>query len=281
MKTSTSQISVGCQLVYEVLQTSSFILNCCVAKCVNQVVNNELFSTNPYTPLAVVDFNGARQHRLQLQPGRFAFTYSADVELQKKVELADSVRETPHVNLPPGTLTYLNPSRYCESDRLLKFAADTFGAEPPGYARVKRISEWAFENIAYCPGTTDSSTTACEVLQRGQGVCRDFAHVCIATCRALGIPARYVSGYAVDLEPPDFHGFFEAYLGDRWFLFDPTRLAEVNGLVRIATGRDAADAPFATIVGGAELQQKQVTAKMIDRERPPADSDQMGTSTSP
>ena len=279
MSPNTSRIRVGCKLVYQISHPSSFILNCCATKSAQQLLSDEVFSTKPFTPLTLIDFNGSRQHRLQPQCGQFVFEYSANVELKKVVAAADTLCEIPHVNLPPETLTYLNPSRYCECDLVQQFAADSFGGELRGYSRVKAISDWAFENLAYCPGTTDASTTANDVLNSRQGVCRDFAHVCIAICRALGIPARYVSGYAVDLQPPDFHGFFEAYLGDRWFLFDPTKLAEVNGLVRIATGRDAADTPFATIVGAAELQQKQVTAVTRDRDLAHVEADRMGTST--
>jgi transglutaminase-like putative cysteine protease len=115
------------------------------------------------------------------------------------------------------------------------------------------------------PGSTDSSSTAVDVLVQGAGVCRDYAHLGMALCRAMGIPARYVSGYAVDLEPPDFHGFFEVYLDQRWFLFDATRMAPLDGLVRIASGRDAADAAFATLVGAASLEHKVVSATDLDR----------------
>lgn len=135
------------------------------------------------------------------------------------------------------------------------------------------------QHLTYSLGSTDASTTACDVLVGRNGVCRDFAHVCIAICRALGIPARYVSGYAVELNPPDFHGFFEAYLGDRWFLFDATRLAQANGLVRIGYGRDAADTPFATIVGRARLVNKVVTAEVVGAGLAPLDTHDTGVST--
>ena len=115
-------------------------------------------------------------------------------------------------------------------------------------------------NLDYVSGSTNSQTTARDVFVQRQGVCRDYAHLSIALCRGLGIPARYVCGYAAELQPSDFHGFFEAYLGDRWYLFDPTRLAPVSGFVRIATGQDAADVPFATFNGAAQLKSKRVWA---------------------
>jgi transglutaminase-like putative cysteine protease len=116
------------------------------------------------------------------------------------------------------------------------------------------------------PGVTDGSSGTLDVLVQRAGVCRDFAHVSISLCRALGIPARYVSGYGVGVEPQDFHGFFEAYLGDDWYLFDPTGMAEINGLARIGYGRDAADTPFATFVGQAMLLEKFVTVDLVEAE---------------
>ena len=101
------------------------------------------------------------------------------------------------------------------------------------------------------------------------GVCRDFAHVAITLCRAVGVPARYVSGYGVDVEPQDFHGFFEAYIGTDWYLFDPTKMAQSTALARIGFGRDAADTPFATLVGRAALLDKTVrveAARELDHE---------------
>jgi len=137
-----------------------------------------------------------------------------------------------------------------------------FGGEEHGYRRVKAICDWTYQHLAYVSGSTDSETTARDVLVQRQGVCRDFAHLAISLCRGLGIPARYVSGYAIDLEPPDFHGFFEAYLGERWYLFDATRLARVEGLIRIATGVDASEVPFATLIGTTELKLKSVWARL-------------------
>ena len=135
---------------------------------------------------------------------------------------------------------------------------------PTGYSRVDQICNWVNANIDYVAGSTDASSSACDVLIQRAGVCRDFAHVSIALCRALGIPARYVSGYAVGLEPPDFHGFFEVYLDDRWYLFDATRMAPVSGLVRIGIGHDASDTSFANIVGQATMKFIKVEATSAD-----------------
>nr|WP_233148366.1 transglutaminase family protein [Rhodopirellula sp. MGV] len=183
------------------------------------------------------------------------------VNLNAEQADATDLGEVPYERLPADVLTYLNPSRYCESDELLGFAMQQFGDLSPGYSRVTAICNWTYDELAYTPGSTGPTTTACDVLRQKQGVCRDFAHVAISLCRAMGIPARYVSGYAVNLNPPDFHGFFEAYLDGRWFLFDATRLAPVGGFVRIGTGRDAADVSFSTIRGDAITNDMNVWAK--------------------
>jgi transglutaminase-like putative cysteine protease len=162
--------------------------------------------------------------------------------------------------MPPEVLAYLNPSRYCESDLLARFAMEEFGKLFFGYSRVQAICNWVFDYLEYTPGSTNSATTAKDVLVQRTGVCRDYAHLSIALCRALGIPARYVAGYAINIYPPDFHGFMEAFLDGQWYLFDPTRLSLVSELVRIGIGRDAADVSFATLNGDALLSHKDVWA---------------------
>lgn len=244
-------VHVGCQLNYLVKSPSIFLLNCSVAKNPHQVVTSESLEVLPFSPVEECDVGplGNRVVRLNAPAGELQIRYAATVGLQTESVDSNDVMETNYENLPGDILSYLNPSRYCESDKLYRFAIDEFGHLVPGYSRVTAICNWTFEQLAYVPGSTNSSTTACDVLLQRAGVCRDYAHVAISLCRALGIPARYVSGYAVNLVPPDFHGFMEAYLDGRWFLFDATRLAPVGGLVRIGTGRDAADVAFATIRG--------------------------------
>ncbi len=175
--------------------------------------------------------------------------------------------------MPPEVLTYLNPSRYCESDLLARFSFEEFGQMERGYGRVQAICDWVYHHLDYTPGSTTASTTATDVLLQRTGVCRDYAHLAITLCRGVGIPARYVAGYAVGLQPPDFHGFMEAFLSGQWYLFDPTRLAPVSGLVRIGVGRDAADVSFATLTGDALLSEKTVWANNANdvNKIPPAD----------
>jgi transglutaminase-like putative cysteine protease len=135
-------------------------------------------------------------------------------------------------------------------------AVATFGQSPRGYARVQAICQWIRDHIAYSVGTSSPSTTARDALLNRTGVCRDYAHLAIAFCRALNIPARFVTAYARYSDPPpDFHAVFEASLGDRWYLFDPTLLSPPDEIVRIGTGRDASDVAFATFYGTARMQK--------------------------
>ena len=120
------------------------------------------------------------------------------------------------------------------------------------------ICNWINSEVDYLFGTSDTTTTAADTFSLRAGVCRDFAHLGITFCRALGIPARFVSCYAWQLDPQDFHAVFEAYLGDRWYLFDATRLCPLDGIVRIGIGRDAADTAFATFYGQVESSSKRV-----------------------
>ena len=143
-------------------------------------------------------------------------------------------------------LPFLLPSRYCPSDKFMRFAQREFAAPGDGVGRVMAILEWIHNNVDYVPGVSSSETTAERTFVDRAGVCRDFTHLGITMARALGIPARAVSAYALQLDPPDFHAIFEVYLENDWWLIDPTRLAPIEGIVRIGSGRDASDIAFLT-----------------------------------
>ena len=136
-------------------------------------------------------------------------------------------------------MQYLYPSRYCESDMLVRLALQEFGGAAPGFERVTQICNWIHAHVEYLHRATNPMTSAYDTATERAGVCRDFAHLAIAFCRALAIPARFVSGYAFNLYPCDFHACFEAFLGNSWYFFDATRLVPQSGFIRIGTGRDA------------------------------------------
>lgn len=262
------RIDVGSDLVYQVRQPTVFLFQISAVNTPHQQILNEQLTINPELAAEPMSI-GPESNRLIrciVQPCELKVSYRAEMQLTHSVDSPESVEETPTGLLPPEVLTYLNPSRYCQSDLLGRFAWEEFGEMKPGYNRVQSICSWVFEHLDYTPGSTNATTTAADVLLQRAGVCRDYAHLAIALCRGIGIPARYVAGYAVNLQPPDFHGFMEAYLDGQWYLFDPTRLALVSGLVRIGAGRDAADLAFATLTGNAQLTQKQVWANEVKEE---------------
>ncbi|MEQ9505851.1 MAG: transglutaminase family protein [Hyphomonas sp.] len=166
-------------------------------------------------------------------------------------------------DLPHDVITYLMPSRYCESDRLAPFAESQFSSGAQGGDQVLEMANWIYENFDYTPGVSDATTTATDSFLMRRGVCRDFSHTLISFCRAVGIPARMVSAYAPGINPPDFHAVVEVWLDNAWHLIDPTRLSSEDSLVRIAVGRDATDISFMTIFGAAELRDQRVTVSVV------------------
>jgi transglutaminase-like putative cysteine protease len=259
-------LEIDAELSYEVTADTSFAFSVCAAQTAGQKVLSESVEITPDVEVErVPSVRGTQQLiRLEASPGELHLAYRATVAIDTLADDPMVPAELAFASIPPEVLPYLNPSRYCESDKLGDFAWRHFGATEPGYGRVSRISSWVGESILYTPGSTDASSSATDVLLQRAGVCRDYAHVAITLCRALGVPARYVSGYALGLEPQDFHGFFEAYLGGNWYLFDPTGMTLPNGVVRIRWGRDAADAPFATLVGRADLVDMSVVVKVAE-----------------
>lgn len=257
-----SQLLIGSELTYDVRTSTIFLFKIAAANTPHQSVINETLNFDPQ--LNVETYNvgpdGNRLHRVIVEPCQLNINYNATIELTPEVERPAQINESNPSQMPPDVLTYMNPSRYCESELLARFAWEEFGSLQPGFGRVQAICDWVYEHLEYTPGSTTGTTTASDVLLQRTGVCRDYAHLAITLCRGIGIPARYVSGYAVDLQPPDFHGFMEAYLDGNWYLFDPTRLASTLGLIRIGVGRDAADVAFSTITGQANLLNKNVWA---------------------
>lgn len=246
---------VDCTIAYEVVGPTDFLFQIEAAHAADQQVQAESLIVEPAVPIRrFTDLAGDNRYiRLHSDGGALTLHYQARVALNRApIDL--NADESPIAQLPDEALRYLVPTRYCESDLLYRTALRTFGALPPGYTRVEAISQWVREHIEYEIGSSSTATTARDILVNRAGVCRDFAHLCIAFCRALNIPARLVVGYVkFDEPPPDFHALFEAFIGGRWMLFDPTGLAPVSDLVRIGAGQDAKDVAFATLFGNAQM----------------------------
>jgi transglutaminase-like putative cysteine protease len=218
------------------------------------VVQEQLTLSQQVQPLVETDpATGNRHLRLQALAGPLKLAYSATVDLSHHMAEPGEIAEVPVARLPADVLKYIYPSRYCQSDRLHRFAMREFGQQPQGYSRVQAIRDWVLRHTTFSSNTSDSNTSAIDTLLETLGVCRDFAHLMIALCRAVNIPARFTTGidYGADpaLGPSDFHAYVEVYLGHRWYLFDPSGTAIPMGFVRFGTGRDAADVAFATIFG--------------------------------
>ncbi|MEQ9481937.1 transglutaminase-like domain-containing protein [Coleofasciculus sp. F4-SAH-05] len=259
------KFNLGCQLNYSVAASSTFIFNLSVVEKKHQRILQESLRIEP--SMDYEEYVSPRMEnrylRVYVPQGDLQVSYQATVDLYYRDEDPSSIAENPPDKLPLETLHYLYPSRYCESDRLMRLAQNEFGNLIPDYSRVTAICNWIYDNVTYLSGSTNQHTSAYDTATERAGVCRDFAHLGIAFCRALNIPARFVTGYAYNLEPQDFHAYFEAYLGDRWYLFDPTRLAPCNGLIRIGIGRDAADVAFATIFGDVQMNYKDVFVEAV------------------
>jgi len=199
-----------------------------------------------------------------LPAGDVTMEYSATIDVdESRGPMVQDVGSNP-LNIPPNILHYLLPSRYCESDRLGQMAISEFGRTKPGFARVQTICDWINQHVLYSYNFSNASTTACDTALERIGVCRDYAHLAIAFCRAMGIPARYVSGYCLELDPPDFHAFFQAWLDGRWVSFDATEMQPRPALVTVSTGRDAADCAWCTFFGNGVTKSLEVSVSIAE-----------------
>lgn len=252
----TIRLRIGLELGYEVAEHGcDFVFNIHAAHTRCQRVVEEALVLSPALPSVVEadPLTGNRYLRVTAPPGPLAVRYDATIELRHHRAAPGAIGEVPVARLPLPVLSYVYPSRYCQSDRLHRFAMREFGQLWQGYGRVQAIRDWVLQRTTFTSNSSTSESSAIDTLLGTVGVCRDFAHLMIALCRAINIPARFTTGidYGADpaLGPSDFHAYVEAYLGDRWYLFDPSGTAIPMGFVRFGTGRDAADVAFATIFG--------------------------------
>lgn len=228
-------------------------------------VRNERLITTP-RPLSELrnDLHGNPQRCLLVPEGPFTFEFTATIEAAPNSALRPQAAEHPPQEIPADAMLYTLPSRYCQSDLLARMARSEFGQLRPGGGLVLSIAEWVCRHVEYRHGTTDARTSAYDTATERSGVCRDFAHLVIAFCRALGVPARYASGYALGLEPPDFHGYVQVFLDGGWHNIDATYEGVRPSLVPIAVGRDAADVAIATLWGQGKLREQIVEVRKVE-----------------
>jgi len=264
------RLKFSIKLAYQILDsTCDFIFNIQPTFTKRQQVVEESLSIsqNLLTQALIQEPEGNRYLRLQAHAGRLEVIQQATVDINHYKHNPESLHEMRVADLPLAVMPYVYPSRYCQSDKLRSLANYEFGAMAPGYYRVLAIQEWVNRRTRFLPGSSGSATSALDTLIDHAGVCRDFAHLMIALCRALNMPARFVSGidYGADpsMGPPDFHAYVEVMLSGRWYLFDPSGVAPPMGLIRLGTGRDAADVPFVTVFGNVISESPSITIEAI------------------
>lgn len=245
---------VSADLTYRFAQPCEVLLLIEASDGPDQVVLGERLTIDPVSHLTRDGDREGQRRTTFLAHGDVTISYQATVERLALEDDGDravsSVRD-----LPGEALPFLWPSRYCPSDRFERFAERTFGGLRDA-ALIDAVMDWTATHLEYRMGVSNALTDAMDTFVDRVGVCRDYAHLAISMLRASGVPARAVSAYAWSLEPPDMHAVVEAFVGGRWRLFDPTGRAPVEGLVRVATGADAAHIAFMTIFGSAWMQQQ-------------------------
>ncbi|MDF1753073.1 MAG: transglutaminase family protein [Verrucomicrobiales bacterium] len=202
-------------------------------------------------------------------PGPLMIQYESVADIYPQLLNKSDVEDDGVRSIHSESMPYLFPSRYAPSDRLRAVAIDQFGGIKGKLNQALAVEQWIWERITYQHGSSDEKSSAIDTLENRKGVCRDFAHLGIAFCRALTIPARYVTVYSCLLDPQDFHAVFEVLVGGRWYLIDATRKAPLNGMVRIAMGRDASDAAVATLFGNIQGNGINVSTLISNEETTP------------
>lgn len=264
---------VACHLEFEVTTPAVLAVQVAVASTAGDILGEclgvTLDGSEPSRPVAeMATDHGGRMHVIHADAGRLAISYEASVRLGRVPLFPVTTGEAV---IDAEGIAALRQSRYCPSDAMAGFAAVELAGLERGPALARSVAAWVFERLAYLPGSSDTLHTAVDTLLAGAGSCRDFSHLAITLCRALGVPARLVAVYAPGLSPMDFHAVVEARRGSGWEVLDPTRLAPRSALTRIATGRDAADTAFATtLTGQAELVSSEVST-VIDGDLPSDD----------
>lgn len=260
------RLSVSCDLRFQIDVPAALILMLRPFSDAQQWIAKSIYIVEPFVQITESkDGYGNFCQRLVAPPGEFIIRTCSEVITAASIDSAPGACFVEIQNLPDQVLPYLLPSRYCESDRFGDLARELVDGELPGYDQVGKITDWVRHSIRYIPGSSDVPLSAVEVHHRGYGVCRDLAQLAITLCRSISIPARLVVGYLYRLEPMDLHAWFEAYVGGRWYAFDPTQSDLRGGRVIIAFGRDAADVSIFHQFGvGCILHSMDVRVDLLD-----------------
>ena len=248
------RLDASCEIIFQTHAFVPAVLMLRPRSGWGQWVSREEYALQPRVPVVeFTDIFGNLCQRVVIPPGTTRLRACCTADTPDEVAVDPTADYIWPQNLPESVLHFLSPSRYCPSDQLTVLASEIVQGFPPGYPQVEAIRAWLHRHIAYRYGTSDTATTALDTARTRVGVCRDFAHLGIALCRALNIPARMVVGYTHKLDVPDIHAWFEAYVGWRWFIFDGTHEHTAGNRITIAYGRDATDVAFVTQFGPLAL----------------------------
>jgi transglutaminase-like putative cysteine protease len=235
-------LQTSCELSFDIPEPTVFVLMLRPRSGYQQWITQEEYRLSPSVPIVeFTDGYGNLCQRLIAPAGYFTVSTMAQIHVPEVLDVAPGAPFIDVQNLPDAVLSYLLPSRFCESDRFGQMAGEITAGEQLGYDQVAAIENWLRRTIRYEPGSSNIPISAAEVNLKQSGVCRDLAHLGIALCRSLSIPARMVVGYRYGLDPMDLHAWFEAFVGGRWYTFDATHEEQKGGYVAIGFGRDAAD----------------------------------------
>lgn len=257
------RLQIEAVLDYRMDGAADVLLAIEVAPMDDQRIVEDLLTIDRSGPLSPVPGEDGIGRRTWLcADAAFHVEYRATVDVEREAAAIEGLAISPRRQLPAYAVPYLWPSRYCESDRFENLVEREFGGIEGG-AKAVAMADWIHDHMEYRLGASDGRTSATDSYISRQGVCRDYAHLMASFARAAGIPARLVSAYAWQLDPPDFHAVVELWLEGTWRLIDATRLAPVEGLARIAVGRDATDIAFMTVFGRCMLNEQRVTVTRI------------------
>jgi transglutaminase-like putative cysteine protease len=269
-------LRTSCELTFDITVPTPFILMLRLRSGAQQWVGSEEYRLTPSVPVyEYTDIYGNLCQRLVAPTGAFSVYTSADVMTAPQMDQSPGAPFVEVEYLPDAVLSYLLPSRYCESDRFCQMATEITAGQLLGYDQVKAIETWLRTTINYQPDSSGIPVSAVEVNSRQWGVCRDLSHLGIALCRSISIPARLVVGYLYGLEPMDLHAWFEAYIAGRWYTFDATQAKLTGGYVAIGYGRDAADVAIYNQFGPAVYPYTQdVRVRLIGEKHKSSRSEQ-------
>ncbi len=254
-------LEIKCDLSFQIEIATPFILMLRPRSGAQQWVASEEYKITPFVHvIEFTDSYGNLCQRLIAPPGKFSVKTRSSVRISDTIDTAPGAPFVEVQNLPDAVLSYLLPSRYCESDRFSDMASEITADAQPGYDQVERITNWLREHVSYVPGSSNIPMSAVDVNMRQSGVCRDLSHLGIALCRSLSIPARIAVGYLHELEPMDMHAWFEAFVGGRWYTFDATQKGPRGGYVTVGLGRDAADVALYNQFGPAVYPLRQAVS---------------------